>query len=133
MGVQSLGSVFVRVTNLENSIPFYSALGLHCRGIENWDPGRGATFFFNQNHDGWPLLTLIETDDVQVLDHPAYNLNSTNVRDMHRDLELSGYKLKPLEEWTSPWNHHVMFDVCDPDGHMINIIEVTPVASTTGL
>jgi hypothetical protein len=31
-----------------------------------------------------------------------------------------------LESWDSPWNHHVLFDAFDPDGHMINIIEVTP-------
>ncbi|BBH20584.1 hypothetical protein Back11_19290 [Paenibacillus baekrokdamisoli] len=129
MGVQTLGSVFVRVTSLENSIPFYSALGLRCRGIENWDPGRGATFFFTQDQGGWPLLTLVESEQVQVLDYHSYNLNATNVREMYRDLDLSGYKLKPIVEWTSPWNHHIMFDVCDPDGHVINIIEVIPIES----
>ncbi|REE83875.1 hypothetical protein A8990_11654 [Paenibacillus taihuensis] len=127
MGAQSLGAIFIRVTNLENSIPFYSALGLRFRGIEEWDPGRGATFFLAPDHDGFPLMTLIESDQVQVVDYPSYNLNSTHVRDMYRDLELSGYKLKPIEEWTSPWNHHIMFDVQDPDGHLINIIEVIPI------
>ncbi|MBD3922064.1 VOC family protein [Paenibacillus sp. PR3] len=131
MGAQSLGAVFIRVTNLENSIPFYSALGLRFRGIEEWNPGRGATFFLAPDHDGFPLMTLIESDQVQVLEFPSYNLNATHVKDMYRDLELSGYKLKPIEEWTSPWNHHIMFDVCDPDGHMINIIEVIPINTKT--
>lgn len=127
MGVQSLGAIFIRVTSLENSIPFYSALGLRFRGIEDWDPGRAATFYLAQDHDGWPLLTLVESDHVQVQDYHSYNLNAVNVIEMYRDLELSGYKLKPIEEWTSPWNHHIMFDVYDPDGHVINIIEVIPI------
>lgn len=127
MGVQSLGAIFVRVRNLENSIPFYSALGLRLRGIEDWDPGRGATFFLAQDHDGWPLLTLIESDDVRTTGVHHFGLNSANVRDMHRDLKLSGYEVTPLSEWESPWNHHLMFDVNDPDGHVINIIEVTPL------
>ena len=131
MGAQSLGAIFIRVRNLENSIPFYSALGLRFRGIEEWNPGRGATFFLAPDHDGFPLMTLVESEQVQVLDYPAFNLNATHVREMYRDLELSGYKLKPIEEWTSPCNHHIMFDVCDPDGHMINIIEVIPINAQT--
>lgn len=67
MPVKSLGGIFIRVTNLEQSITFYSALGLRLRGIEEWDPGRGATFFPNPEHDGWPLMTLIESAEVQGL------------------------------------------------------------------
>ncbi|QHW31342.1 VOC family protein [Paenibacillus rhizovicinus] len=127
MGVHSLGAIFIRVSNLENSIPFYSALGLRFRGIEDWDPGRAATFYLLPDHDGFPLMTLVESDKVQVLEYHSYNLNATNVREIYRDLELSGYKLRPVEEWSSPWNHHIMFDVYDPDGHPINIIEVIPI------
>lgn len=114
MGAQSLGAVFLRVSKLENSIPFYSALGLRFRGIENWDPGRGATFFLAADHDGFPLMTLIESDHVQTLDYHSFNLNAKNLREMHRDLRLSGYRVTPIEEWSSPWNHHLMFDVATP-------------------
>lgn len=127
MAIKELGGVFVRVTNLERSIPFYSALGLRLRGIEDWNPGRGATFFISPEHDGWPLLTLVESDDLQVLKYPPFNLNSVGVRDMHRDLQAQGFKVSELEEWRSPWNDHCLFDVFDPDGNMICLIEVTPI------
>lgn len=128
MSVKFLGGIFIQVTNLERSIPFYSdVLGLRLRGIEQWDPGRGATFFLNAEHDGWPLLTLIEEDQVQILKHPPFNLSSTNVAEMHHSLIARGMQVTDLEEWDSPYNHHVMFDIYDPDGHPINIIEMTPI------
>lgn len=127
MAVKELGGVFVHVTNLERSIPFYEALGLRLRGIEDWNPGRGATFFISPEHDGCPLLTLVESEHVQVLKHPPFNLNSVNVKEMHGELIAKGIKVSELEEWTSPWNHHSLFDAFDPDGHMICLIEVTPI------
>lgn len=131
MPVKLLGGIFIRVTHLEQSISFYSALGLRLRGIEEWDPGRGATFFPSPEHDGWPLMTLIESDKVQVLEHPVFSLNATDVKEMHKLLGLKGFKVTELEEWTSPWNHHYMFDVYDPDGHPITLIEVTPLIEQT--
>ncbi len=37
MGVQSLGAIFIRVSKLENSIPFYSALGLRNKLFLFWE------------------------------------------------------------------------------------------------
>lgn len=131
MAVQHLGAFFIRVTNLERSIEFYEGiLGLRLRGIEHWGPEeRGATFLMNPDNDGWPLLTLIESDDLQVMAYPLYGLVATNAVEMHQSMREKGLKVTPLAEWTSPWNHHVTFDVHDPDGHPVNLTEVTPINS----
>jgi lactoylglutathione lyase len=128
MPVHFLGAIFIRVTNLERSIDFYSnILGIRFRGIEHWNPGRGATFFLHPDQDVWPLMTLIEVEKVQTLEYPAFNLNSTNVVEMQATLQSLGFHVSNLEEWTASVNHHIMFDIHDPDGHPINIIEVIPL------
>lgn len=50
---------------------------------------------------------------------------------MYESLNSNGHKVTDLEEWTSKWNHHICFDVFDPDGHPINIIEMQPLEQKT--
>ena len=45
MKVQNLGAIFIRVSNLDRALPFYSnVLGLQLRDVEQWDNGRGANY-----------------------------------------------------------------------------------------
>ncbi|MBP1993048.1 VOC family protein [Paenibacillus eucommiae] len=130
MPIQQLGSVFLPVSNLEQSIVFYTEiLGLVCRGIEDWGDGsRGATLFCDPHPDHAALLTLAEMKgSIPVYERPVFNFKCISVPEMHADLKLRGCRVTELESWDSPWNHHVLFDVFDPDGHMINMIDMVPI------
>lgn len=119
MAVNFMGAVFVRVTNLEESIRFYSdILGLHLRNIE--ECGRIANFII---HDNSPLLTLIKSEEFQVQEYPTFNLNYSHVLELHEKLQSQGVKVGPIKNWTSDRNVHIDFDAYDPDGHAINLIE----------
>jgi lactoylglutathione lyase len=126
MGIKKLGTVFLRVSNLDGSVDFYqNQLGLKLRDVENWDGDRQANFFAGENAP--LLLTLIESDRVQVLENPIFNLIAVNTNKMYESLKRKGHKVTDLEEWTSEWNHHICFDLFDPDGHPINVIEIQPL------
>jgi len=132
MPVQQIGSLFVPVSRLEQSIEFYTGmLGLVCRGIEDWGEGsRGATLFFDPHPDHAALLTLAEMKEpIPVSDRPWFNLACSKVSELHGALQAKGCRVSGLETWDSPWNHHVMFDVSDPDGQRINLIEMVPVGT----
>jgi lactoylglutathione lyase len=129
MPVQQIGGIFVPVSNLERSIEFYTQmLGFVSRGIEDWGDGRrGATLFCDPHPENAALLTLAETQDPISTYKPNFNIKCADVTSMHAILEAHGCKVTELETWDSPWNHHVMFDVVDPDGHMVNLIEMIPI------
>ncbi|MCR2822190.1 VOC family protein [Lederbergia panacisoli] len=122
MIVNFLGAVFLRVSNLEDSIPFYSdALGLKLRDVERWKDGRGANYIINENS---PILTLIETkDNLHIFQQPVFNLNCNDVLGIYERLTSQGYKVGEINKWSSEMNDHIDFDVYDPDGNPINLIE----------
>ena len=131
MPIQQIGGLFVPVSNLERSITFYTEiLGLVCRGIEDWGDGnRGATLFCDPHPDHAALLSLAEVNKpIPLIDRPIFGFNCNQVMEMHAELLEKGCRITDLETWDSPWNHHVLFDVFDPDGHMINMIEMVPLA-----
>ncbi|MFK7697729.1 VOC family protein [Paenibacillus sp. HJGM_3] len=131
MPVQLLGGVFVSVTNLERSIEFYTEmLGLHCRGIEDWGDGRrGATLFFKPHPEHAALFSLAEVKGpILTSEQPAFNFKCSEIPDLHEALQVKGCRVTELESWDSPWNHHLMFDLFDPDGHRVNLIELVPIA-----
>lgn len=130
MAVKAVGSVFIPVSRLEASIEFYTtALQLVCRGIEDWgEDERGATLFVHNPPAGAAMITLAERKDhFHISDRPLFNLSCSGAEEMHRTLQARGCRVTELQTWDSPWNHHVMFDLYDPDGHPINLIEVTPI------
>lgn len=119
MSVNFMGAVFLRVTNLEESLRFYSdVLGLQLRNIE--DCGRIANYIIGENS---PLLTLIKSDVVQAHGYPTFNLNCNNVLELHEQLTSQGVKVSSINNWSSDMNVHIDFDVFDPDGNAINLIE----------
>ncbi|OPA74601.1 hypothetical protein BVG16_22820 [Paenibacillus selenitireducens] len=121
MTVNYLGAVFVHVSNLEQSIAFYSdVLGLALRDVEQWDEGRGANYRIGEHS---PLLTLIEDRDFQIYEQPVFNLNCSHVLDLYEKFTQQGIKVGPLHNWSSARNVHLDFDIYDPDGHAINLIE----------
>lgn len=126
MPVIDVGTVFVGVSSLERSIAFYTeALELVCRGIEDWGDGRrGATLFFST--PGSTLFTLAEKKHVQVYKEPVFNLTCTDACRLHQRLQEEGYQVTELEQWDTEWNNHYLFDLIDPDGHMIALIEMNP-------
>lgn len=135
MAVILLGSILIPVSRLEASIEFYTNhLKLACRGIEDWGDGqRGATLFVSNPPAGAAMITLAETKEpFAVSDRPWFNFSCSDVREMHRLLEAHGCRVTELTSWDSPWNHHLMFDLYDPDGHPINLIEMIPIAAPVG-
>lgn len=132
MSIQQIGGVFIPVSNLERSILFYTEnLGLVCRGIEDWGDGnRGATLFCDPHPEHAALLSLAELKEpIPVFNRPIVGFKCSDVPEMHTALKVKGCRVTELETWDSPWNHHEMFDVFDPDGHMINLIKMVPVAA----
>jgi lactoylglutathione lyase len=125
MPVMNVGTVFVNVSNLERSIEYYTqVLGLVSRGVEDWGDGRrGATLFFNDSK-GKPMITLAETENVQVHKTPLFNLNCTEVEELHSNINERGHKVSEINRWESEWNNHILFDVFDPDENTINLIEI---------
>lgn len=122
MTVNYLGAVFLRVTDLETSMSFYSdVLGLKLRDVEQWDHVRGANYIINENS---PLLTLIETkENFQIHEYPTFNLNCRNILELYKTLKNQGVKVGKINNWSSNTNIHVDFDIYDPDGYAINLIE----------
>lgn len=123
--LKELGTVFIRVTDVEKSVPFYTeVIGLTLREIENWEVGRGANFLFpNQSI----LLTLIEqTENFEPLKQPTFNLFCHDIVEHYEWLKSQGVKVGDLNIWSSEWNDHIDFDVYDPDGNAINLIEWKP-------
>lgn len=135
MSIQQIGSLFIQVSDLDRSISFYTTtLGLVCRGIENWGDGkRGATLFFDPHPQQAAFLTLVEKTDSAItsLERPMFNLICKDAKRLHESLTAQGGQVTPLKAWESPWNRHLMFDVTDPDGHPISLIEMIPLATTT--
>jgi lactoylglutathione lyase len=131
MPIQQIGGIFIPVSNLERSILFYTeTLGLVCRGIEDWGDGnRGATLFCNPHPDHAALLSLAEMKEpFTAIERTMFNFKCSDIPEMHRALKSKGYRVTELEVWDSPWNHHVMFDMFDPDGNLFNLIEMVPIA-----
>jgi len=125
MKVENLGTVFIRVSDLDRALPFYSeVLGLTLREVEQWDVGRGANYHFPNNST---LLTLIEVgEQCQPLNEPIINLYCKNILEAYEELKQQGVRVGPLNQWSSEWNDHVEFDIFDPDGNAINLIQWTP-------
>nr|WP_208919951.1 hypothetical protein [Paenibacillus uliginis] len=98
-------------------------LGLQLRNVEQWDNGRGANYNFpNQS----TLLTLIEVGEAcEPLKHPTINLYCNNILEAYEELNNKGIVLGAINKWSSDWNDHVNFDIYDPDGNAINLIEWT--------
>lgn len=134
MLTKQIGSLFIPVSQLERSITFYTEmLGLVCRGIEDWGGGsRGATLFFQPHPQDAALLSLAELKQpFPVIPFPSFNIKCDDVRTLHQELRARGCRVSDLKAWDSEWNYHVLFDVFDPDGHMVNMIEMSPFAATT--
>ncbi|NOU98079.1 VOC family protein [Paenibacillus sp. LMG 31456] len=130
MPIQQIGGLFISVSNLERSISFYTeTLGLVCRGIEDWGDGkRGATLFCNPHPDHAALLSLAEVKGpFTVIDRPMFNFKCSDVPSMHKAIKAKGYRVTEMVTWDSPWNKHVMFDLFDPDGNLVNLIEMVPI------
>jgi len=128
MKVTGLGTVFLRVSNLENSIEFYSKiLQLELQGIEQWEVGRGASYIISPNS---PLLTLIESNDFQSLHVPSFNLNCSHILEIYDELKTKGINVGSVNRWSSERNDHIDFDIFDPDGNSINLIECKSRANT---
>ncbi|MFE5321257.1 VOC family protein [Paenibacillus sp. NPDC056579] len=125
MPVVTLGGVFIQVTNLEQSIKYYTeVLGFRARGIEDWGNGeRGATLFFDEPQ-GKPLVTLAEAARVPAAERPLFNLQCTDIEAMHKQMREAGHPVSELVQWDSEWNRHLHFDLHDPDGNPINLIQV---------
>ncbi|AZN42713.1 VOC family protein [Paenibacillus albus] len=131
MTLKHVGSIFIPVSSLEQSIAWYTErLGLVCRGIEDWGGGsRGATLFFQPHPEHAALLSLAERmEPIQTEDFPRFNFQCDDAETLHAELQATNGRVTELELWDSEWNHHVLFDVFDPDGNRINIIQVTPHA-----
>lgn len=131
MYLEQVGGVFIPISNLERSILFYTeTLGLVCRGIEDWSDGkRGATLFFQPHPKHAALVTLVESKgSVPSQKEASFNFKCKDARQFHADLQAKGCRVNAIETWDSTWNHHVMFDLFDPDGHKINFIEMIPLA-----
>lgn len=124
MPAVKLGTIFIDVTILERSIEFYTNyLGLTSRGIEDWGNGkRGATLFFGNRPT--PMVTLVEVDKVRKIDKPLFNFICINIEEMYSVFRDNGLQVTELEQWESEWNSHLLFDVADPDGNVINLIEM---------
>ncbi|WMT39617.1 VOC family protein [Paenibacillus sp. D2_2] len=125
MKVKDLGTIFIRVSNLDEALPFYSeVLGLQLRDVEQWDDGRGANYKFpNQS----TLLTLIEVgESLEPSKQPNFNLVCSNILEAYEELKSKGIIVGSLNQWSSDWNDHFDFDIFDPDGNSINLIEWTP-------
>src|SRR5690554_3322261 len=106
MSIKKIGAVFIRVKNLDKSLPFYSdILGLQLRNIEKWDQGRGANYIIPDS----PLLTLIEDGNIQVQKNPYFNLNCSNVLEMHERFNKKGIRTSQMNEWSSESNLHIDF------------------------
>jgi len=119
MAVNFLGAVFVRVTNLDQSLRFYSdVLGLQLRNIE--DCGRIANYIISENS---PLITLIKTESLHIGKYPIFNLNCNNVLELYKKFITQEVKVGSINNWSSEMNVHIDFDVYDPDGNVINLIE----------
>lgn len=134
MTTKQIGGVFIPVSSLERSIAWYTEhLGLVSRGIEDWGGGsRGATLFFQPHSEHAALLSLAERKErIQATeDFPRFNLQCDDAESLHANLSASNSQVTELEIWDSEWNHHVLFDVFDPDGNRVNIIQVTPHITT---
>lgn len=128
MTVNFLAGVFLPVSNLERSVDFYTKeLGLRCRGIERWGESRAATLFTHPDKDDYGMLCLEETaGKIVPAPKPFFNLNVSGVEALHKSLHNRFIRVSDLEVWDSPWNTHMMFDVYDPDGHPINLVEWAP-------
>lgn len=122
MKIKELGTVFIRVSDLDRAVTFYSeVMNFQLRNIEQWDDGRGANYIFpNQTI----LLTLIEqTEDFQPLKQPSFNLFCQDIKEQYEQLKQNGIQVSELQIWSSEWNDHIDFDIFDPDGNAINLIE----------
>ncbi|MBM7567110.1 VOC family protein [Paenibacillus sacheonensis] len=136
MKTKQIGSLFIPVNNLERSIAFYTeALGLVCRGIEDWGgDSRGATLFFQPHPEDAALLSLAELKEpIPVMAFPSFNIKCADVRALHAELQARGCRVSDIETWDSEWNHHVLFDVFDPDGHMVGLVEMVPIAAAAAV
>jgi lactoylglutathione lyase len=122
--IKNIGAVFIYVSKLERSIGFYEQLGLKSRGIEKWDSGeRGAVLLFPEENGSHILLW--ETKNIPKHDRPLFNLVCNGVEKLYTKLNELGIPGSEINQWDSEWHHHLDFDVFDPDGHAINIIEIT--------
>lgn len=122
MKIKELGTVFMRVSDLDRAVTFYSeVMNFQLRNIEQWDDGRGANYIFpNQTI----LLTLIEqTEDFQPSKQPSFNLFCQDIKEQYEQLKQNGIQVSELQVWSSEWNDHIDFDIYDPDGNAINLIE----------
>lgn len=125
MSIRKIGGVFLRVKNLKKSLEFYTNfLGMEVAFTEEWDGTPEANLKTTEQN---LFLTLIEQNEVQVLKEPVFNLVTDDAIAMHTALKESDFNVTEVENWTSDYNHHVLFDVYDPDGHALNIIEVQPI------
>lgn len=126
MPITKLGTVFIQIANIERSLDFYCGLlGLDQGTIqrEEWDNGQKAATLF-LNYKGAPLITLVQSESAQADGKRLINLQCTDVEQVHRALKEKGFRLSNIADWKSEWNQHYHFDVYDPDGNVINVIEM---------
>lgn len=125
MLIKELGTVFMRVDDLDAALPFYTeVLGLTLREVEQWEDGRGANYLLPNSSI---LLTLIEQKEgFEPLKHPMFNLYCPGIDAAYEELRKKNIKISSLNKWSSEWNDHLDFDVFDPAGNPINLIERTP-------
>lgn len=125
--ITNLGTVFIRVSKFDEARQFYTnAFGFELLSTEEYDGSRIVNFKFPNSST---LLSILETkSNYQPISNPIINLQCENIHELHEKYKNEGYKVSEIFQWSSEWNDHFDFDVCDPDGQPINLICWTPKA-----
>lgn len=105
---------------MKNPLSFINVLKLNLINKEEWKDGKGANYNITP---GSPLITLIESDQVQPNKFPSFNLNCSNIYEMYEVMKKEGIKVGKINTWSSERNDHIDFDVYDPDENPVNLIE----------
>ncbi|MFQ3545051.1 VOC family protein [Halobacillus rhizosphaerae] len=125
-----LGSIFIPVTNLDQSIAWYQKT-LEAILIDEWDGSeKGASFFFPE---GDMQLGLIEVEQAQptefkiseIKSNPYYNYIVQDIDRAYHHLLNQGVEVSSLKE--NKWMSY--FDFFDLDGNAFSVVYEKPSSS----